>query len=132
MPSYRILLIEDDKVAVMSFLKLASRLEEYQLEVVCADSLLEGMSLAKNESFDLIFSDLGLPDSRSMETIATMSFTPLGKPIAILTSSDEPALAQAARDLRFADYLVKDRFNLETLRAVLRDNLEPNSLTQVA
>ncbi len=60
----RILLVEDNKLALKVARKL---LEHYHIEVISAHSIAEAMELIHHESFDLLLTDIGLPDGNGFD-----------------------------------------------------------------
>lgn len=64
--SYRILLI-DDYADVRRMLRMA--LEDAEIEVTEAENGVVGLELAKNDTFDLIITDLLMPEKEGIETI---------------------------------------------------------------
>lgn len=63
----RILLVEDDKPTSRALMKLLVR---RNYEVVSADCLAEALAAAGRETFDLLISDIGLPDGNGYELMS--------------------------------------------------------------
>ena len=91
------------------------------------DSAMERL---RQEPFDVVLLDLGLPDSQGMETLTLMQKAGDGVPIVVLTSLDDESFALEAVRAGAQDYLVKGRFPesellVRTIRyAVLRKRAE--------
>ena len=117
--SLQVLLIEDNPIDRQIFVSLTKKMD-LELEVEWAQSLGEAQAALKNRSFDLIVSDLGLPDSEGMECLARVKDASRGTPVIILTSSDDDALLEEASHIGVYDYLVKDDLTSGILRRSFR------------
>jgi len=85
------------------------------------DSALERL---RRESFDVVLLDLGLPDSRGMETLELMQKVSGGVPIVVLTGLDDERFASEAVRAGAQDYLVKGRFDRDLLVRTVRYAIE--------
>jgi signal transduction histidine kinase/DNA-binding NarL/FixJ family response regulator len=117
-----LLLIEDARLDALVIEKLMSKSERVKFTFEHADRLETALKvLAEKESqFDLILSDLGLPDSFGMETLTRLTTRVSELPIIVLTGNEDDDLAYEALQIGAQDYLVKGTFNPMMLeRAVL-------------
>lgn len=74
----------------------------------------------RQETFDVVLLDLGLPDSQGMETLTVLQKTRSGLPIVILTGLDDERFAFEMVRAGAQDYLVKGRFGSELLVRTIR------------
>src|SRR5512136_1253271 len=119
----RILLVEDnpgDARLVKELLKEAAG--DFGIEV--AESLGAGMELLASRAFDVVLLDLGLPDSRGLETLSRLRARFARLPVVILTSTDDEALGVQAVQLGAQDYVPKGSVGGELLRRILRYAIE--------
>jgi diguanylate cyclase (GGDEF)-like protein/PAS domain S-box-containing protein len=129
----RVLLVEDDPSD-------ASLVREYLLEnpadgfhvTWCqrlADALAKAEAVkAEGAGFDVILTDLSLPDSQAVRTIRAMTQRFPTLPVVVLTGlSDSSAGIQAVQE-GCQDYLVKGTGDAETLRRTLRHAIERKSI----
>jgi two-component system CheB/CheR fusion protein len=85
------------------------------------DSALERL---RQETFDVVLLDLGLPDSQGMETLMRVQTASGGLPILVLTGFDDESFALDAVRAGAQDYLVKGRFDGELLVRTIRYAVE--------
>ncbi|MDO9471065.1 MAG: response regulator [Nitrosomonas sp.] len=119
-----ILLIEDnetDAILVQSDLQQAMG---EQISVVHTERLDSALKLIQQQSFDLILSDLTLPDSDGVATINRLRESAASIPIAVLSFRDDEKLAIKAIKAGAQDYLVKGSLSEGVLARVIRYSIE--------
>lgn len=119
-----ILLIEDnetDAILVQSDLQQAMG---DQITLMHADRLSSALQLIREQSFDLILSDLTLPDSDGITTINQLRENASSTPIAVLSFRDDEKLAIKAIKAGAQDYLVKGNLTEGVLARVIRYSIE--------
>ena len=126
----KILLIEDDPADTELFKDALSRLRYITGDVVCAHSLSAAFAHLENLDFDVIISDLGLPDSRGLEVLIKISEKVPEVPIIVLTGYDDEELAVEALKSGAQDYLIKGQIDFNSLYRAIRYSIERNSLIQ--
>jgi CheY-like chemotaxis protein len=99
----RILVVDDHRDTLRSMKLLLTRLG---YEVLAAENMTDALRIANEEEFDILLSDIGLPDGSGLELIRRIRET-----------RDVPALAlsgfgmdedlQRSRDAGFSDHLTK-------------------------
>jgi PAS domain S-box-containing protein len=111
---YRILLVEDhaDTRHVMTLL-----LRSFGCEVAVAGSVKEATELALRETFDLLVSDIGLPDGTGLDVMKNISQLQHVRAIAISGFGQEEDLRRS-REAGFATHLTKP-VNLKTLQEAI-------------
>jgi PAS domain S-box-containing protein len=116
---YTILLIEDDPTAAM----LARRLLEKastQFTVVQVGTLAAGLKRLAQGGIDLSLVDLGLPDSKGLDTLIDVMHQNPEVPAVVITGSEEDEHVIQAVQQGAQDYLVKGQFDGKTLVRSLR------------
>jgi CheY-like chemotaxis protein len=116
----KILIIDDEELITKSLLKLLTK-EGY--EATIARSGKEALALIKTSGFDLIISDVRMPEMDGIETIVQIR-TYLDKlskphiPEVLITGYADADKYLAAKDLEVFDYLNKPFDNQEFVRIV--------------
>ena len=116
---YRILLVEDhaDTRQVMTVL-----LRSFGCIVTTAATVKEAINLAERETFDLLVSDIGLPDGTGLDVIRHINQRQPLKAIAISGFGQEEDL-QRSREAGFTLHLTKP-VNVNTLREAIHEAVE--------
>ena len=121
--SKRILLVDDDEVLVQS---LAEQLDLHEdFDTVGLGSAAGALTWAKDERFDLIILDVGLPDMDGREVCRALRRAGVETPIIMLASADSDADTILGLDFGANDYVTKPfRFGvlLTLVRAQLRQH----------
>ncbi|MEO8533259.1 MAG: sigma-54 dependent transcriptional regulator [Flavobacterium sp.] len=116
----KILLIEDD----ISFCKLLEKfLIKKDYEVIIAFSAAEARLAIKNESFDLILTDLRLPDSDGIGLMAEFKVSNPETPVILMTGYSDVNTAVKAIKNGAADYISKP-FNPDEVLLVITNALQ--------
>jgi diguanylate cyclase (GGDEF)-like protein len=105
----RVLLIEDDSADAMLF-ETALRLRHPgEFEVTVATDMASAETLLRQEKFDAISLDLGLPDAQGLQAVARIQAEAPHIGFIVLSHSEDPELAIEAVKAGAQDYLVKRR-----------------------
>lgn len=123
-PVINVLLVEDspsDALIVREELAAASGVRFMVTHVV---ELKEALQRLKTGSFDVVLSDLGLPDSDGMKTFEGLHRTAPGLPIIILSGRNDEMMAVEAVQAGAQDYLVKGHGEENGLARAIRYGLE--------
>jgi diguanylate cyclase (GGDEF)-like protein/PAS domain S-box-containing protein len=88
--------------------------------LVWAQTLAEGITQAQQTIPDIVLLDLSLPDSSGLATVQSLRLAVPHAPIVVLTGSGETALTLAALESGAQDFLVKGRFDHDTLGRAVR------------
>jgi len=100
----RVLVVDDEG----SFLRYAARtLEARQLQCRLASSAREARSLLASETFDLLITDIHLPDGDGLELLGVVSRRAHVLPVVLVTGYPSVGTAVQALRLEAMDYLVK-------------------------
>src|SRR5882724_7581051 len=106
----RILLIEDsftDALLIESFL---AGEKSFNHTLTRADRLADGLAQMSRQKFDVVLTDLALPDSQGLKTFEELHKRAAHLPIVVLTRHDDNDLALKAIKMGAQDYLPKDNF----------------------
>jgi CheY-like chemotaxis protein len=111
----RILLVDDHKDTVCTLERLLTRLG---YEVVTAESFHDALELAATKDFNLLVSDIELPDGNGLNLLKQIRKHQRIDGIALSGFGMEDDLRKS-REAGFADYLIKP-VNLDRLQAAIR------------
>lgn len=122
----RILLIEDNPSDVDLFRLTLAKAERAGLifSLTQAERSAEALEQLHHQPFDIIFSDLNLPDSQGTETFIRLLAQAAHIPIVILTGQSNDEIALQAVQLGAQDYLVKSEVNSPILIRAIRYAIE--------
>jgi sigma-B regulation protein RsbU (phosphoserine phosphatase) len=102
----QILMLEDDD----SYATLVARmLRNSGSELVVAPKLEIALRHLMGRQFDVVLSDLNVPDSRGFETFQKMLAAAPKLPVVVLTGQDDDALGLRTVQAGAQDYLIKDQ-----------------------
>lgn len=125
-PLYRILHIEDNPFDTKWLSAVITKSEALTPhKIVHTRTLANALKLLKQEPFDLVVSDLTLPDSNSDAAIKTIATRFPATPTVVLTASDEPEVAANCIKHGATDYFVKQRTQGRNLMRALKFAIIP-------
>jgi len=119
-----VLLVEDSEVDARLFELALSEVRTTRFVVRHVERLAVALGLLAAEPFDVILSDLGLPDSRGEETFVALHAQAPHVPIIVLSGLDDEELAIRMVHAGAQDYLVKSRLASELLGRAIRYAIE--------
>ncbi len=119
-----ILIIEDDLVDRKSLERLLARSSLSSAKVRCVTCLKDALDLVVRERFDIILSDLGLPDCTGMEAVSRLREAVPEVPIMVLSGLDDEAIAISAVQQGVQDYLIKGQVDSQLLVRSVRYAVE--------
>lgn len=124
---YKILLIEDDKLDQMAFLRMVET-ENLPYECTKADSIAQAKELLQSEEFDIVVADYSLGDGTGFDVIESVNGTPL---ILVTGAGDEAIALKAWREGAY-DYLRKDvdRHYLKTMPITVENAIKHRKIEQ--
>ncbi len=123
----RILLVEDDRADALLIQELLSE-ARVRLNVRHADKISSALEYLEEERFDVILTDLGLPDSQGFETFCKVRDNAPDTPIIVLTGLVDEEFAMNAVHQGAQDYLVKGRVDAVSLSKSIRYSIERHKL----
>lgn len=119
-----ILLIEDNETDAMLVQNDLQQAMGDQISLIHTERLDSALELIQQHSFDLILSDLTLPDSDGISTINRLRENAASIPIAVLSFRNDDKLAIKAIKAGAQDYLVKGSLTEGVLARVIRYSIE--------
>lgn len=126
----RILLIEDSPSDALLVASLLADDKSFDHTLARAERLADGLAILAQETFDVVLSDLGLPDSQGLVTFMELHKHAPQLPIVVLTRDDDKELAVEAIKLGAQDYLPKSNFDSFSLVRTMNYAIERQRLTQ--
>jgi len=117
--SKKSVLIVDDGSSNRLFIKSFMITKGFDAETA-ADGM-EGLALAKERHFDLIFSDIEMPNMNGIEFLEAVKKVPTyaSTPVVILSTVTKPEIIQRTKELGAVYYMVKP-FNNEKMDEALK------------
>lgn len=103
-PTAKILTIDDEELVRET---LAEHIERLGLQSKKAPTLSEGMTLLKEEAFDLVFLDINLPDGNGLEALPLIKQNPSSPEVIIITAIGSTEGAKIAIQNGAWDYITK-------------------------
>ncbi len=119
----KILVIDDEEIVRISCKKCLTP-EGYNVSVAATG--VEGMKLAKEDHYDLILTDLKMPDMDGIEFLVKMKEIQHEAKIIMITGYSTVEHSEAAMRLGACNYIEKP-FTPDTLIAAVREALLPRS-----
>lgn len=120
--SRRILLIEDSPSDAVLLTEQLRSIDAADADVTHVDRLAKALRFIESQAFDLIISDLNLPDAKGIEAVQLLKEAARETPLIVLTGSyadiDDEAIAAGADD-----FLPKNDVTPVRLKRVLRHAL---------
>jgi len=126
----RILLIEDNPADAHFLQEILDEIETTRWHISHAERLADGIAQLAHQQFDVILSDLSLPDTQDLETVERLHTTAASLPIIVLTGLDDNETGLEAIRRGAQDYLVKGQFDGNLLIRSIRYAIE-RSQTQL-
>jgi len=123
----RILLIEDDPSDADLIREILSE-SDVPIEVTHSDRMSTALKCLEQEHFDVILSDLGLPDSQGIETFCRVRDHSDNTPVIVLTGLADEKFALSAVQKGAQDYLVKGRVDAVLLSKAIRYSIHRQKL----
>jgi signal transduction histidine kinase len=105
--NFKILLIENDPKDDFIIKDMLKKNKKLKSKIAGVDRLSKALDLLHNENFDIILTDLDLPDSSGLNTVNKLLETIDITPIIVLTGLDDENIGNEAVKHGAQDYLVK-------------------------
>ncbi len=119
----RILLLEDSATDALLATEAISYFSK-QFELSRAERLKDALRLLREKQFDVVLTDLSLPDSHGLETFEKLHAAAIEMPIVILSGSGEEGRAHEAIQRGAQDYLFKGEISRHTIARTIRYAIE--------
>ncbi len=89
----KILIIDDEEMMCAT---LSTLVERKKHVATSAMTLREGIDLAANEDFDVVFLDVKMPDGNGLDALPTIEASPSNPEVIIMTGFGDPNGAELA------------------------------------
>ena len=116
----RLLLVEDNPTDVALLRDALNENRLVKFELVHESRAGEACKRLRSEAFDLVMTDLGLPDSTGLDTYRTIRGAAAGVPVIVLTGLDDEETGIIALRDGAQDYLVKGQLTSRALARAAR------------
>jgi len=110
-------LVVDDTPFHSNFLSMFLRMKHY--DVTVATDGVEGLAAAKKDTYDIVFSDIEMPNMNGIELLRALKRMPAyaSTPVILISTLTDEAMKQKAVSLGAFAYVVKP-FNSEKMDVV--------------
>ncbi len=115
-----VLLVEDNPTDALLLQDELEDVRDARFRIVHVERLRDAMQKVAAEPFDVVLLDLGLPDSRGLETFRQLHHVAPRKPIIVLSGLDDEQVAIDTVHAGAQDYLVKGRVASDLLVRAMR------------
>lgn len=122
------ILIEDDPIYAEFIQEMLIEHKPNEIDLIIRTDLYKGISTIDETDFDIIITDLSLPDSRGLTTFRKVKEHSLDTPIIVLTSDTDEEHAIKALQEGAQDYLIKGKVDGELLVRSIRYAIERQRL----
>ncbi|MCL4203703.1 MAG: response regulator [Pirellulaceae bacterium] len=123
-PIIRVLVIDDNPSDIVLIRSLLAQSHDVYFRIDTADRLSAAIERLTASDLDVVLTDLGLPESRGLETFDRVNSHAPTLPIVVLTDLDDETVAVQAVHAGAQDYLVKGDLNGAVLARALRYAIE--------
>lgn len=127
---FKILLVEDNPGDARLIREMLLELPRIRFEVELADRLATGLARIRAGNIHAVLLDLGLPDSRGVDTFVAAHAVASHIPIIVLTGLGDEALAIRTVQEGAQDYLVKGQADASVLERSIRYAVERKKAEQ--
>jgi PAS domain S-box-containing protein len=127
----KILLLEDNPADAKLIQELLPATEMTQWQVVCVERLQEALQSTQAQAFDVILTDLSLPDAQGLDVVVQIHAQFPELPIVVLTVINDEAVGLDALRQGAQDYIPKSALSEHLLTRTIRHSLERARIHQV-
>ena len=127
----KILLFEDNSGDANLIDEMLEEIADFPYKLINVKTLKEGLSLLKECPFDVILTDLGLPDSNGIDTFLDIHARNSRIPIIIFTASNDGKIGMDAVKRGAQDYLVKGQIDGRLLKRSIQYSIERKKKEEV-
>jgi signal transduction histidine kinase/anti-anti-sigma regulatory factor len=124
----RVLVIEDDDADFSLLCQLLSQTESVYIDAERAKGVEQAIAALSAKPFDIVLSDLNVPDSAGLGTFVRIHERFPELPVIVLTGHDDDVAALTAVQKGAQDYLVKGQTSADVLIRSIRYALERQKL----
>jgi len=124
----RLLLIEDEPVTAKVTMRMLEKIGKGSYDITHTTNLEDSLIALKSEDYDVVLSDLNLPDSKGLNTPEFIISVDPDVAVVVLTSTESDDIGIKAVQLGAQDYLVKGAFSDSTLNRCILYSMERHRL----
>ena len=129
-PLIQVLLIEDNPTDALLLQDVVGDDALSSFEFTLAENLKSGLGLLRQDHFDVVLLDLGLPDSQGLQSFEAVNRAFPEKPVVVLSGTADQTLALEAVQSGAQDYLVKGPMGWEIASRAMRYAIERKRLEE--
>lgn len=127
----KILIVEDDLVDRKSLQRLLSKSALPISDIQSTDCLAAALGLLDKEQFDVVFLDLGLPDSQGIESFVEIHAKTPSVPVIVISGLGDEETAVMAVKKGVQDYFVKGQIDSNLLTRAVRYAIERKRISKI-
>ena len=127
----KILIVEDDIVDRKVLQRLLSQSTLSISDIKSAECLDTALGFLDKEHFDIVFLDLGLPDSQGIESFSAIYAKTPNVPVIVLSGLDDEETAVLAVKKGVQDYFVKGQIDSNLLTRAIRYAIERQRTSKI-
>jgi PAS domain S-box-containing protein len=127
----KILIVEDDIVDRKSLQRLLSQSTLSISDIKSAECLDTALGFLDKDHFDVVFLDLGLPDSQGIESFSAIYAKTPNVPVIVLSGLDDEETAVLAVKKGVQDYFVKGKIDSNLLTRAVRYAIERKRTSKI-
>ncbi len=120
----RALVLEDSRSDLLVLRVALDQIPSIRFEITEASRLREAVAALVRTEFDIILTDLGLPDSSGLETLVKVQEVAKGIPVIVMTGMSDERMGIRAMRAGAEDYFFKGRFWEQGLARAIRDAID--------
>jgi len=124
----KILVVEDNPLDVLTVEEALAGTGSERFAIFPAETLKQAVDMVRQEKFDAVLLDLGLPDSQGLDTFLDLRSKAADIPVVVMSGLDDESLAVEAVRHGAQDYLVKGQMNTALLSRSLVHAMERQRL----
>lgn len=118
--SYKILLIEDNEQDVFLFREIIREEKKILFDIHVESTLKGAFSALQKDRFDIILTDLELPDSKGLDTVIKLIEKYSHLPIIVLTDLKDDEVGVSCIKHGAQDYIVKEELETHKIAQTIR------------
>ena len=126
--SLSVLLVEDSPLDAFLIRSTITKESPPGFSLVHVERLAEALALLAERSFDVILTDLNLPDGAGSETVRAFANQPM--PTVVLTGDNDPELERRLMDEGATGHLCKDGLSAAALWQAIHQAIERKAARQ--
>jgi len=119
------ILVVDDEKSMRDFLSIFLKQEGYQVK--CASSGRDAFELLEKKEFDLVITDIKMPDISGVDVLRKINSINLNTPVIMITAFASNETALEALQEGVYDYILKP-FNVDEMKIIVKRALEKKRL----